>query len=80
MPPSSHSGSRWCYSVGLPPTNVLVLGNGGTKGRCEKVWRSSLCRKNILGKKDNSSNISRDRNSKQEQAQPRKEASVAGEK
>lgn len=39
-----------------------------------------MCSENILGKKEDSSNISRDRDSKQEHAQPRKEASVTGDK
>lgn len=78
--PSSHSCARWCSSDGLPPAKVLALGNGGGNGRCRKVWRSSLCSENIPGKGDSSSDMSRDRNSKQEHIQPRKQASATGDK
>lgn len=39
-----------------------------------------MCSENIPGKGDSSSDMSRDRNSKQEHVQPRKQASITGDK
>lgn len=59
---------------------VSEVGDGGENGRCQKVWKSSLWSLNIVVKKANSLNTSRDRKSEREYVAPRKETAVIGDK